>query len=385
MHKLFDLKSGKEPPGRIDALTGLRCYAALMVVFFHISLNRFFMQEAPAVEQAQYLLSNAGWFGVTFFFVLSGFVLTWSQRPGDTPLGFLWRRIAKIAPNHVVTFGLAFAVAGLAGAEPWEALSNLLLLHAWVPRDTAFFSINHPSWSLSAELFFYACFPLLIGPIMRIQTRNLQPLALLVLIVVLGLPLLAAMLPEGATFGENHAQSPLYGSSIPQVWAVYALPPVRLLEFVLGMIVARMVRSQSLPQIPLGWGLLAVPLGYAASFGVPVLWQMSAIYVLPVLLLIVAAAQSARPLALLASPLAVRLGEISFALYMVHEIVLMVIGRLFGPLSLAPGFAVLLMLGVVAASLALGWVLWRWVETPANAYLRSFSLPSETGDLIHET
>lgn len=295
MHKVFDLNNKITPPGRLDALTGLRCYAALMVVFFHISLNRFFMPETPAVEQAQYLLSNAGWLGVTFFFVLSGFVLTWSQRPGDMPLDFLWRRLAKIGPNHVVTFCLAFAVAGLAGAEPWEALSNLLLLHAWVPRDTAFFSINHPSWSLSAELFFYACFPLLIGPLTRIKTQNLLPLALLLLIAILGMPLLATTLQETATFGENHAQSPLYGVSIPQVWAVYALPPVRLLEFVLGMISARMVRNQVLPQIPLGWGLLAIPAGYAASFMVPVLWQMSAIYVVPVLLLIVAAAQCARP------------------------------------------------------------------------------------------
>lgn len=376
MHKVFDLNNKITPPGRLDALTGLRCYAALMVVFFHISLNRFFMPETPAVEQAQYLLSNAGWLGVTFFFVLSGFVLTWSQRPGDMPLDFLWRRLAKIGPNHVVTFCLAFAVAGLAGAEPWEALSNLLLLHAWVPRDTAFFSINHPSWSLSAELFFYACFPLLIGPLTRIKTQNLLPLALLLLIAILGMPLLATTLQETATFGENHAQSPLYGVSIPQVWAVYALPPVRLLEFVLGMISARMVRNQVLSQIPLGWGLLAIPAGYAASFMVPVLWQMSAIYVVPVLLLIVAAAQCARPPALLASPLAVRLGEISFGVYMVHDIVLMALGRLFGPLSFAPGSAALLMFGVVATSLGFGWALWRWVETPANQYLRSFSLPS---------
>jgi peptidoglycan/LPS O-acetylase OafA/YrhL len=43
--------------------------------------------------------------GVSFFFVLSGFVLTWSARPDDIATGFWRRRIARIYPVHLVTAG----------------------------------------------------------------------------------------------------------------------------------------------------------------------------------------------------------------------------------------------------------------------------------------
>ncbi|MTI46157.1 acyltransferase [Roseibium hamelinense] len=85
-----------KPAQRLDTLTGLRGYAALLVVAFHISLNRFFAGDAGFVEPGKFLLSNAGWFGVTFFFVLSGFVLTWSLREDDTPGRFMWRRMALL-------------------------------------------------------------------------------------------------------------------------------------------------------------------------------------------------------------------------------------------------------------------------------------------------
>lgn len=376
MLKPFEKSQGLPPAGRLDALTGLRCYAALFVVLFHISLNRFFLDGGEVVETGQLLLSNAGWFGVTFFFVLSGFVLTWSLRVDDTPRGFLWRRVAKIAPNHLVTFIVAFSIAGFGGAQAWEALSNLLLLHAWVPRDTAFFSINHPSWSLSAELFFYAMFPLLIWPVLKLTRSQLLPTAACLVVAALLLPFAAQLLPVGMTFGENHAQSPLYGSSIPQVWAVYAFPPARLLEFVLGMVCARIVRHALMPRLPLWFGFAAVIIGYAASFAVPTLWQMTAIYILPVSILIVATAQAQDAPAFIASPTAVRLGEISFALYMVHDIVLMAIGTWAGPLSLPFLAALMVILGVIASSFLLAWALWKFIEVPSNSFLRSLSLPS---------
>lgn len=95
---------------RLDALTGLRFYAALLVFAFHISLSRFYIGNPDIVEPLQFILKNGGWFGVTFFFILSGFVLMWSARAGDTPGRFIWRRIAKIVPNHAVTFVIALAI-----------------------------------------------------------------------------------------------------------------------------------------------------------------------------------------------------------------------------------------------------------------------------------
>ncbi|MDQ0424073.1 acyltransferase family protein [Cellulomonas iranensis] len=364
------------PHGRLDALTGLRFLAALVVVVFHLSLNRFFLDAPALVDPLQGVLRNGGWLGVTFFFVLSGFVLTWSARPGDTPGRFLWRRVAKIVPNHVVTFAVALAVAGLGGALVWEAGANLLLLHSWVPRDTAFFSINHPSWSLSAEMVFYALFPVTLPLVARVPRRHLVTAGAALVVVVVLLPLVARQLPVGAVFGPAHAQSPLLGASVLQVWSVYAFPLVRFLEFALGMLAARAVREGALPRVPVVVALGLVAAGYLLSLVVPVLWTLDAVFVLPVTALVVAVAQAPTPPAVLTTPLAVRLGEISFALYMVHDIVLTATRRFVPAAGLPPLGAALLVALVLAVSLGAAWALWRWVETPANTRLRALRLPS---------
>jgi peptidoglycan/LPS O-acetylase OafA/YrhL len=54
-------------PARLDALTGLRCFAAINIVLFHFSNPDWFGPLAPVV--------NAGYASVSFFILLSGFVL----------------------------------------------------------------------------------------------------------------------------------------------------------------------------------------------------------------------------------------------------------------------------------------------------------------------
>ena len=367
-------KTAKSLPAttrRLDALTGLRFYAALLVFAFHLSLSRFFVGDAPIVEPLQLILKNGGWFGVTFFFILSGFVLMWSARSGDTPGRFIWRRIAKIVPNHVVTFVAALVIGGLGAATAGEAISNFFLMHAWVPADTAFFSINHPSWSLSAELFFYLGFPFVLPLVNRIPRNKLVLIGAALITLITIAPILAGLLPQGAAFGPTHLQSPLHGASIPQIWAVYALPPVRFLEFALGMLAARAVTEKVLPHIPLTPAILVTVLGYAVSLFLPLPWQMDAAYVVPVLILVVAAAQEDAPPRTLVSPLALRLGELSFAFYMVHDIVLTVTRTVVGPDPLQPLASIGVVLAAFTVSIGFAYLLWRVVEVPANNVLRS--------------
>ncbi|MHA3682863.1 acyltransferase family protein [Leucobacter sp. HY1908] len=89
------------PTQRLDALTGLRWWAAFLVFLFHM---RVFAPLPGPIN----LLFDQGYLGVTFFFVLSGFVLTWSMRPRVSVSTFYWRRFARIWPAHMVA--LVFAV-----------------------------------------------------------------------------------------------------------------------------------------------------------------------------------------------------------------------------------------------------------------------------------
>ena len=100
---------------RIDALTGLRWWAAFFVFCYHA------LVFAPLPGAVTAFLGK-GFFGVTFFFVLSGFVLTWSASDRVSQSTFYWRRFARIYPSHFVALLLAIPVfynLGFGHDEVW--------------------------------------------------------------------------------------------------------------------------------------------------------------------------------------------------------------------------------------------------------------------------
>src|SRR5688572_27893642 len=80
---------------RLDALTGLRFIAAFMVFVFHAALLFVFADINVSLFLMD-IAGTAGHVGVSFFFILSGFVLTWSMKKGDTAPKFWRRRFFKI-------------------------------------------------------------------------------------------------------------------------------------------------------------------------------------------------------------------------------------------------------------------------------------------------
>lgn len=116
---------------RLDSLTGARGVAAGVVFLSHIATGGVFAAGSSVQDVLATATKTAGTIGVSFFFLLSGFVLTWSARPTDTYGGFLRRRLVKIYPNHVVTFCLALVLLAAAVTPPGTAVLNLLLLQSW--------------------------------------------------------------------------------------------------------------------------------------------------------------------------------------------------------------------------------------------------------------
>jgi len=128
--------------------------------------------------------------GVSFFYVLSGFILTYvygsqlnqpsavangldsnrnndEARPFDFKKFYL-RRFARIWPLHFVTLLISlFLVIGIntyfnKPAPVGKLLVNGMLLQSWIPNYQWIYSLNGPAWSLSVEAFFYLIFPLLL-------------------------------------------------------------------------------------------------------------------------------------------------------------------------------------------------------------------------------
>src|SRR6202000_3123609 len=97
-------------PDRLNALTGLRAFAALNIVFFHFSNPQWFGIFAPVV--------NAGYASVSFFILLSGFVLAYNYagraREGKLDKVRFWEaRFTRLYPIYFLSLLLAWQVAPL--------------------------------------------------------------------------------------------------------------------------------------------------------------------------------------------------------------------------------------------------------------------------------
>jgi len=138
-------------PAQLRSLTGMRFFAAFMVFAFHTA----FIGMYPGVQETMNkVLWQAGFLGVGFFFLLSGFVLAWSSRPSDTTRAFWRRRAFKIFPNHLTTFIAAALLLALVDGmvlNGRDAVLNIFLLQSWAPDMNIRGNYNGVAWSLSCE------------------------------------------------------------------------------------------------------------------------------------------------------------------------------------------------------------------------------------------
>lgn len=313
---------GKRP--HLRALTSLRWFAALAVVLHHLD----YLNRNSAFETLYIRWFAEGFAGVSLFFILSGFVLAYNYSSQFSTLdrkviaSFLAARFSRIWPLHVLAFLLTLLLpwrpAGSSlGERAMISAVNISLLHAWVPVDTYFFSVNSVSWSLSVEWFFYLSFPLLMCAMHRtgmVDRPRVVPM-------VVGAWLLL------------FTNALLFGNGPMGRWAIYICPLPRLLEFMSGMVLglAFVRRSHGGPQNERH--LRATLLESAAVVGliaaivvapmVPTAIRLGAYYmpIMTVIVLLVAREQGAIS-ASIRSPLFVYLGEISFGLYLFHQPVL---------------------------------------------------------------
>jgi peptidoglycan/LPS O-acetylase OafA/YrhL len=351
---------------RLDTLTGLRAVAALAVFAVHVIAR---LEGAPA--EAWSYVAAAGGMGVTFFFALSGFVLTWAHRDGDEALPFWRRRFARIYPAYFVALlgGLLVTVAshsrtGVSSAQSYDNVGDLLgpfvaqltLTQSWVSDDRYFFSLNGVGWSLSCEAFFYACFPALILWLARASRRTRLATQMGAVALLAGL----ALLVEFDAF-------PGAG------WLQGTAPITTILPFILGITIALDVTEGRWSRISFRWSVAAVGVVYLACCAWPSTFVIAAIPIIPFLALL--AAGSWRHLrgesSVFSTPTFVWLGEVSYCFYLVHQLVIRCMG-VFGGTDSWFGAAVQILVSL-ALSLLAAWLLHVLVEKPFERRLRGSS------------
>ncbi|MBF4161820.1 acyltransferase family protein [Nocardioides acrostichi] len=336
---------------RIDSLTGLRFPAALAVFAYHAAGHSL---PGPGHDMAL-AVAGRGYVGVSFFFVLSGFVLTWSHRPDDTPRAFYRRRLARIMPVYwlCLAAGWALLVAGTGDLMETtrDVAPSVVGLQAWFPSAAVHYGANGPGWSISAELFFYAMFPLLTTLTATRRGRRTLGLGAAALMVVPSLLL--------------HPTAP--GSlDSTAAWLIYICPITRVAEFAVGILVAHAVRRGWRPPLTTRAALLLVLAAYVATAFVPLWATVSLVLVVPFSWLIAAAATDdlAHRTSRWGSPAARRLGEWSFAFYLVHASVLKVQHEVVLRLGADPTLDQITIALALLASVAIAAAVHRWIESP---------------------
>ncbi|MCB2065300.1 MAG: acyltransferase [Erythrobacter sp.] len=340
---------------QLPALTGLRGLAAWWVVFYHARLS--LTQWMPGAAEA---VASKGYLAVDLFFMLSGFVmwLNYGPRLREQGLagapGFWWRRFARIWPLHaavlagMVMFALLLLATGrdMANYPLAELPLHVLLVQNW--GFTPDLSWNHPAWSISTEVGAYLLFPTMV---VALRWERLRPATL----VAMGIALVLCL---HGVFALARADS--LGDQITRLGLFRCV-----LQFTVGMVLANLW---------LAWqGKRAVLPCYAlalALFGALLATPAPETLLVPLLFaaLLLALALDRGPLArLLASRPLVWLGDASYATYLIHFPLLIVVKLLAvgDDLQLSPVVFALYLL----ALLALSGALYRWLEKPAQTWL----------------
>ncbi|NTW89197.1 MAG: acyltransferase [Desulfobulbaceae bacterium] len=141
-----------------DAFPIMRFLAALIVVLAHFST------EFKGVELAPKILT-AGSQMVTFFFVLSGFVLflAYQDHRKIELRKYFIKRAIRVLPLYygalLVMSGGIWLMSSMSLLSDTDIVLSMVFMQVWLPFQNCA-SVNFPGWFVSALLFFYGVFPL---------------------------------------------------------------------------------------------------------------------------------------------------------------------------------------------------------------------------------
>lgn len=378
----------------LAALTSLRFVAAFAVLVLHY---RDLLGPMPA-----WLMRGivGGQYGVTFFFILSGFILTYRYRDwfaGGVSDAAFWRfqrlRVARIYPVYLLGLLLdtpwhlieRLQAGQLAanGQTYWASwLINLVGLQAWVPSVPFAMFWNTPAWSVAAEFFFYATFPIVCAWLSG-RMRSTASLAVLFAAVLLG----GVALYGGVIYLLNYV---LRVSGETHYIVLVYNPLLRYSEFMAGCIAGQYIlrragvqqgspgddrRAMLRRNVALALCLLAICTRvWSPDYTGPSqwLWLLDvslkyAIFIVPFTAIILAVASGPTCLSgLLERPWLILLGEASYALYIIHWSVTTFLRMGYLGSFSTPAVHLVFLLVTVGASV----LVYRYVEVPWRARLR---------------
>lgn len=350
----------------IRSLTGLRGLAALLVMFYHY--NAFRLLDGPMKTFMAH-----GYLMVDVFFVLSGYVMAMTygalfqdEIDRRQHYAFLIRRIARIYPMYAITILPAAILIATGWMDHWpgppifvSALVNFSMVQSLVGVPT----LNTPGWSISAEWMVYLVFPWIVALCLNGKAWRPTVLFLAALVFLPVMTDLDVLINEPKRAG------------ILDIWNYETVFPVVrcFVEFTMGIIAFRMGAVPLVRQIlggNIAAGVLTLSLLVAMCIKPA---DILIVYLLPFFMISIAQGQNH-----VAKLLSIRpiywLGQLSYAIYMIHDLMIYFIvasakwlqGFGFSEHMAMSLFTLLFGLLVIA----LAQMAYTYLEQPARKYIR---------------
>jgi peptidoglycan/LPS O-acetylase OafA/YrhL len=372
---------------KLDSYTGLRGIAVLFVIIEHYSIwcAPFDMRTAPFGW-----IFGTGAMGMSVFFTLSGFVITynyagidWGKRAAASFGYFAWLRFSRLYPAFLLFMTLV-AIWPVTSQQLDGHYWSVTLLVASSLQSIYPFKFGGPiadlsyniSWSISTEIVFYVLFAVTMVALRKSQLRFGRwagYVALAVAVLYLGVTAYLLWHSDVATDILAPLLSPSLSRDEIARWFFYVSPFVRFYDFVFGCFAAMAVRrGMRVDAVSNAAGALFVLLTVWACFNGR--WLETQSISAPVLCAMMASGSQGTIVGrALSARWLVFVGTISYSLYLFHNIATHVVGNdnrgALTPTTFAEFIGLFALTLLVAIVIATG--SYNVIEVPVQRYLRS--------------
>jgi len=197
----------------IKTLTSWRGFFAICIVCFHFAMHQF---------------DQMAFSGVTFFFMLSGFLVTFRHKNMASVKQFYRQRLGRIFPLHwiALTAMIALDLAIIHKFQyGWDLPLHVVLMQSWVPSKEVFYNFSIHSWFLSSLVFCVIATPLLI----KLFSHCSLKLSWCIIVA-------ACAAVVGVSFYVNQDQDIMS--------YLYVFPAFRLVDYAIGMVLGISIRER---------------------------------------------------------------------------------------------------------------------------------------------
>lgn len=292
---------------KISQITFTRFVAAIAIVISHFNKDLFLYQINYISDI--FLRANVG---VSYFFILSGFIMivAYHKKNQIDYLDFYKNRFARIYPLYIVGL-LLYLITKSSNFSVYKLILYLFGIQSWIPGEALV--LNFPGWSISVEFLFYLLFPLLYNRYYSKQNKSIWVIAIIIWVIT---QVFSNFYVGSSWYEGPHTKSHEFG---------FYFPLLHLNEFLIGNLAGMFfVRHHKQKNYDLLVILLFAAILLALIF-IPLNFHngLMAVLFIPLIILIsynngfLTKIFSLKPLEYL--------GEISYAIYIVHIPILYII------------------------------------------------------------